>query len=99
MENLRKELAAKGYPTTDEYCVIYAMFPQEVDKYMKAKSAPAKPVQESVTVSVPTASKPAAPAPVTATASATTPEKTPEGAKRLLLTIDGSTHMVLVEEL
>lgn len=98
MENLRKGLASKGYPTTDEYCVIYAMFPQEVDKYMKAKNTSAKPAQESITISTPAASKPAAVA-TTTTTTAVAASPAPVGTKKLLLTIDGSTHMVLVEEL
>jgi oxaloacetate decarboxylase alpha subunit/pyruvate carboxylase subunit B len=35
MEDLRKKLAEKGMPTTDEYCVIYAMFPQQLEEYHK----------------------------------------------------------------
>ena len=32
MPTLRAELAQKGLPADDEHCVIYAMFPQEVEK-------------------------------------------------------------------
>jgi oxaloacetate decarboxylase alpha subunit/pyruvate carboxylase subunit B len=34
MAKLREDLKAKGYPTSDEFCVIHAMFPQELEKYM-----------------------------------------------------------------
>ncbi len=35
MEDLRKKLAEKGLPTDDEHCVIYAMFPQQVEDFYK----------------------------------------------------------------
>lgn len=37
MEDLRKELAEKNLPTDDEHCVIWAMFPQQVEAYYKSK--------------------------------------------------------------
>jgi pyruvate/oxaloacetate carboxyltransferase len=40
MEDLRKELAEKGLPTDDDHCVIWAMFPAQVEAYYKAKEAP-----------------------------------------------------------
>jgi len=40
MEDLRKELTSKGFPTDDEHCVIWAMFPQQVEAYYQAKNAP-----------------------------------------------------------
>ena len=40
MEDLRKELRAKGLKDDDEHCVIYAMFPQQLeDIYNKPKDA------------------------------------------------------------
>ena len=40
MEDLRKELRAKGLKDDDEHCVIYAMFPQQLeDLYKKPKDA------------------------------------------------------------
>ncbi len=40
MENLRKALREKGIKDDDEHCVIYAMFPQQLeDLYKKPKSA------------------------------------------------------------
>jgi pyruvate/oxaloacetate carboxyltransferase len=42
METLRKSLAEKGLPTDDEHCVIYAMFPQQLEElYKPAPAAPA----------------------------------------------------------
>ena len=35
MEDLRKKLAEKGLPTDDEHCVIFAMFPQQVEDFYK----------------------------------------------------------------
>ncbi len=43
MQALRDELAAKDFPSTDEYCVIHAMFPKELDDYQKKKDAPEEP--------------------------------------------------------
>lgn len=40
MEDLRKALQAKGLKSDDEHCVIYAMFPQQLeDLYLKPHSA------------------------------------------------------------
>jgi oxaloacetate decarboxylase alpha subunit/pyruvate carboxylase subunit B len=40
MEDLRKELRAKGLKDDDEHCVIYAMFPQQLeDLYSKSRDA------------------------------------------------------------
>src|SRR5690606_3433621 len=43
MERLRAELKAKGLPHDDEHCVIYAMFPQELEKHYARKRAAAQP--------------------------------------------------------
>ena len=56
MEDLRKELAAKGYPTDDEHCVIWAMFPAQVEAYYKTKDEPEAPkpaAKPAATVDVP----------------------------------------------
>ncbi len=37
MENLREKLKAKNMPATDENCVIYAMFPQQLEDYYAGK--------------------------------------------------------------
>ena len=40
MEDLRKQLRAKGIKDDDEHCVIYAMFPQQLeDLYTKPRDA------------------------------------------------------------
>jgi hypothetical protein len=39
LPKLREELRAKGLPSDDEHCVIYAMFPQELEKYYAARGA------------------------------------------------------------
>ncbi len=46
MDDLRKKLADKGLPTDDEHCVIYAMFPQQVEEfYKKPEPKPEAPVE------------------------------------------------------
>ncbi len=43
MEDLRKELSARNLPSDDEHCVIYAMFPQQLEThYQKKEKTPAK---------------------------------------------------------
>lgn len=47
MQDLRDKLTAKNIPATDENCVIYAMFPQQLEDYYAGKrpeppTAPAK---------------------------------------------------------
>jgi oxaloacetate decarboxylase alpha subunit/pyruvate carboxylase subunit B len=86
MPQLREELRAKGYPADDEHCVIYAMFPHELEKYFAAKKAtkpepgPSKSSQphpapaETITVTSAPATSAAAPAAVPA------PRPNPEGA-------------------
>jgi oxaloacetate decarboxylase alpha subunit/pyruvate carboxylase subunit B len=36
MTDLRSQLEAKGLPSDDEHCVIYAMFPQQLEQYLKS---------------------------------------------------------------
>ena len=43
MEDLRRKLAEKGLPTDDEHCVIYAMFPQQVEDFYKNRNLRKKP--------------------------------------------------------
>jgi oxaloacetate decarboxylase alpha subunit/pyruvate carboxylase subunit B len=91
MEKLRAELAQKGLPSDDEHCVIYAMFPQEVEKLYKARDGEAvAPVVAPVATSA-----------VKAPESASTTTHPGAGGKvsRLALTIDGKRHDVSVEEL
>lgn len=40
MDALRKELEEKDLPTDDEHCVIYAMFPMQLEEYYRKKNAP-----------------------------------------------------------
>jgi oxaloacetate decarboxylase alpha subunit/pyruvate carboxylase subunit B len=90
MEKLRATLVEKGLPSDDEHCVIYAMFPQELEKlYKGGAGAPAAPVASS-------APKPEikAPAPAQPVIPGTTKK-----ISRLALTIEGKRHDVSVEEL
>lgn len=87
MPKLRSELEAAGLPTTDEACVLHAMFPQEFAALHKPAPASAAPVSKPVV--------PAQPNPAQA-ATATTASS---GAVHLRLTIEGKVHDVQVEEL
>lgn len=40
MDNLRKTLKEKGLPSDDEHCVIYAMFPVQLEAYYNKKNKP-----------------------------------------------------------
>ncbi len=96
MEKLRADLRAKGYPDDDEHCVIHAMFPQELEKYFKAKNAPpeAKPKPAAASQPKP-ATQPISPAVPPQQAK---PAPVPTGPGRTLrLTIGGQQHEVHVE--
>lgn len=86
MDDLRKELEGKGFPSDDEHCVIYAMFPAQLEAHLKGTNKP-KP-------------KPTpAPAKAEATASPAAAPSTPSGpVKRYGLTINGKRLEVGVEE-
>lgn len=90
MPKLREELKAKGLPTDDEACVLYAMFPVEFARLPAfAPPAAAAPMQ-----------RPAAPAPVpapTAPAGAGAPAVT--AGRHYLLHLEGRDVDVRVEEL
>jgi pyruvate/oxaloacetate carboxyltransferase len=88
MDKLRAELKAKGMPDSDEWCVIHAMFPQELQKYQDAKTNPPPPAQEKATVATP------APTPAPASPFRNPAERPP---RHLRLTIDGTQHDVHVE--
>ncbi len=48
MPKLKEELRAKGFPDTDEMAVLHAMFPQELEKFLKpAPAAPPAPAAVS----------------------------------------------------
>lgn len=87
MPSLREELAAKGLPTDDEACVLYAMFPREYEALLKP-AAPAAPTAPAAA---------AAAAPSSGAASSSAP--VPAGATRMSLTINGRRSEVIVEEL
>ena len=40
MDDLKKELASKGMPATDEAAVLYAMFPQQTEAVYKGTAKP-----------------------------------------------------------
>jgi oxaloacetate decarboxylase alpha subunit/pyruvate carboxylase subunit B len=44
MDDLRKELIAKNMPGDDEHCVIYAMFPKQLETHYQNKDKPAAKV-------------------------------------------------------
>jgi oxaloacetate decarboxylase alpha subunit/pyruvate carboxylase subunit B len=92
LENYRSQCAEKGLPTDDETAVLYAMFPQQVEALVKgippvgAKPAAAKPAPAAAHVP---------PAAVAVTASS----PRVDGAARMVLSINGERHDVLVERL
>jgi oxaloacetate decarboxylase alpha subunit/pyruvate carboxylase subunit B len=94
MPKLRAELAQKGLPADDEHCVIYAMFPQELEKLYKARES--KTTAPAAAPVVAAAAQPEVKAP------ATPPLVIPGTNKKishLALTVDGRRHEVSVEEL
>jgi oxaloacetate decarboxylase alpha subunit/pyruvate carboxylase subunit B len=85
VDNLRKQLAEKDLPTTDEAVVLFAMFPMEYEKLIKNPAS----------ITAPAPAKPAAaPAPAAPPAA-----YQPTGRhQRLLITVNGKTSEALVEE-
>ena len=59
MDELKKELEAKNFPSDPEHCVIHAMFPQQLEAHIKGSNKP-KPV--AVPKETPKSAAPAAPA-------------------------------------
>jgi oxaloacetate decarboxylase alpha subunit/pyruvate carboxylase subunit B len=99
MDALRNELKEKGLPTDDEHCVIYAMFPSQVEQYHKTKDQPQaekpKPAPESK-------AQPAASGGQAATGAASSegsPSGEPVNGRRMKLHINGKPHDVVVEEI
>ncbi|MGB0745095.1 MAG: pyruvate carboxyltransferase, partial [Opitutales bacterium] len=43
MDDLKKELEAKNFPSDPEHCVIHAMFPPQLEAHLKGTNKP-KPV-------------------------------------------------------
>ncbi len=97
MDQLREELKEKNLPTDDEHCVIYAMFPSQVEAHHK-------PAEEKAKVKAAQAEKAAAaqPAPASSAtqAKAAAPAATPPAGsgRRMVLTINGAQHEVTIEE-
>ena len=89
MDDLRKELKAKNFPSDDEHCVIHAMFPPQLEKHLKGEGPKAKPV--AIPVETPKA------APVAAVASSGGSTSGPQ--KKYGLTINGQRIEVGVEEI
>ncbi|MEI8388053.1 MAG: pyruvate carboxyltransferase, partial [Verrucomicrobiota bacterium] len=86
VDNLRKQLAEKGLPTTDEAVVLFAMFPVEYEKLIKDPGSIVDPAAAKKPAEAPAAA-PAAPAP------------RPTGRhQHLQITINGKTTEALVEE-
>jgi len=82
MEDLRAELKAKNLPTDDEHCVIWAMFPQQVEAYYKSRNEPE-------------AAKPAATAPAAAPVELPTSFS---GRSDMVLSVGATKYNVSVEE-
>ncbi len=95
MAKLRTELAEKGLPTDDEHCVIYAMFPREVEDLYRTRAGHAE-APASAPAAVVSAPKPAVRAPESAQPVI---PGTSKRISRLALTVDGKPHQVSVEEL
>lgn len=87
MEDLRKELKAKNFPSDDEHCVIHAMFPPQLEKHLKGEGPKPNPVV------LPAEIPKAAPAPAPAANTSTGPQK------KYGLTINGKRIEVGVEEI
>jgi oxaloacetate decarboxylase alpha subunit/pyruvate carboxylase subunit B len=90
MAKLRAELTQKGLPADDEHCVIYAMFPQELEKLYRARdaktAAPAVAATPSPDVKAPEPAHLVNPG-------------TDKRISHLTLTIDGTRHQVSVEDM
>ena len=87
MDDLRKELKAKNFPSDDEHCVIHAMFPPQLEKHLKGEGPKPKPV------AMPAEAPQAAAATAAPAASSNGPQK------RYGLTINGKQIEVGVEEI
>ncbi len=94
MNALRADLAAKGMPATDEYCVIHAMFPKELGDYVASQKAPAAEAPAALAAPAAAASASTQPARETAPEPAGSPN-----ARRYGITVEGRHFAVSVEEL
>ncbi|MEG0024377.1 MAG: pyruvate carboxylase subunit B [Akkermansia sp.] len=92
MEDLRKKLAEKNLPTNDEHCVIYAMFPQQLEElYKKPEPTPVAPVQIVAPVASATS--------VGSTNAATAQISGNDKDRAINLNINGQQYAVRVEEI
>ena len=91
MEKYRKQCADKGLPTDDEIVTLFAMFPQQVEAYIKPK--PVAPTAPLVVTS------PAVAAPAPAAAPVAAPVAAPHNGngKKLFVTLGGKRHEVYIE--
>jgi len=58
MDDLKKELQAKNFPSDPEHCVIHAMFPPQLEAHLKGTNQPkavAKPADTPQTAPTPSA--------------------------------------------
>ncbi|MGF1448224.1 MAG: pyruvate carboxylase subunit B [Opitutales bacterium] len=94
MDKLRTDLKAKDLPADDEHCVIYAMFPQQLEAYYKLKAE-----GKSNPAIAPAPKAPPAPKPAPAAAAPSAAPTEVGRSAHLRLTIDGQPHTVQVEEL
>ena len=88
MDELKKELDAKNFPSDPEHCVIHAMFPQQLEAHLKGTNKPKPVVKPADTPKAPAEAEPAPSA-----ASSDLP------GKRYSLTVDGKRVEVGVEEI
>jgi len=92
LEGFRSQCAEKGLPTNDEITVLFAMFPQQIEAWVKGTPA-AEPAKPASPEKIATAAAPSAPA--VAPASTANTEKS----QNMVLTINGKRHDVTVETL
>ncbi|TVR50509.1 MAG: pyruvate carboxyltransferase [Puniceicoccaceae bacterium] len=108
MADLRKELTAKGLPADDEHCVIYAMFPRELEDYLTAKQRAGEtpPADDNGREANP-APRAAAPSPAVAQPAPGGREAPrspgavfqPDVPRRFAITVDGQRHEVTLEDI
>ncbi len=95
MVDLRNKLKVKGLPSDDEHCVIYAMFPQQLEElYKKPEPKAETPVQA--------ATKPAPAPAASATAGTGAINAQIRGNAKncaMNLNIEGKQHAIQIQEL
>jgi oxaloacetate decarboxylase alpha subunit/pyruvate carboxylase subunit B len=98
MEKLRAELRAKEMPDDDEMCVLHAMFPVELEKLIKPAPTPAPAPAVEAAPAQPAAAAPVA-APVAAAPVSASGTLAAGPAQRMVMTVDGKSRLVIIEEL